>query len=161
MGKQDKQLEYYNGVVSRFSSSSALIYNAAGRPPHPYRSEPVSSVCSTCGVPITSGVLLEQIETPTTSNHADYFRFGSKHVCNACAWLFAVGKGRPGNFIATPKRLEYTVISLDSAVADKRPWIQVLPEIAALPSDTPVAGVMTTDVKPRLWPRVRLATVGN
>ena len=57
--------------------------------------------------------------------------------------------------------MEYAVISLESVVADKRPWIEVLSDIAALPPETPVAGVMTTDVKPRLWPRVRLATVGR
>jgi len=73
--------------------------------------------------------------------------------------MFAAGKGRPGNYIATPGTMEYTVISLESVVEGKRPWIEVLADIAAMPGDTPVAGVMTTDVKPRLWPRVRLATV--
>jgi hypothetical protein len=41
------------------------------------------------------------------------------------------------------------------------PWIEVLADIAAMPGNTPVSGVMTTDVKPRLWPRARLATVAR
>lgn len=142
-------------------SPSQHTWTVAGSPAHPYTEEPASTVCATCAAPITSGVPLVQIETPTTANHADYFRFGSKHVCPACAWLFAAGKGRPGNYIATPGRMEYTVISLESVVADKRPWIEVLADVATMPPDAPVAGVMTTDVKPRLWPRVRLATVAR
>lgn len=142
-------------------SASLHTWSAAGRPAHPYTEEPATGVCATCAAPISSGVPLSEIETPTTSNHADFFRFGGRHVCPACAWLFAAGKGRPGNYVATPGRFEATVISMDSVVADKRPWMVVLPELAALPADTPLAGVMTTDVKPRLWPRVRLATVGH
>jgi hypothetical protein len=106
-------------------------------------------------------VRLAEIETPTTANHADYFRFGSQHACDACAWLYAAGKGRPGNYIATRTRMEHMVISLNSVVTDKRPWLAALTEIAVLPADTPIAGVMTTDVKPRLWPRVRLATIAR
>lgn len=142
-------------------SASAHTWAAAGAPPHPYDQERCDTVCATCADAIWQGVSLRQIETPTMGNHADYFRFGSQHVCPACAWLFAAGKGRPGNYIATTGRLEYTVISHDSMVADKRPWAVVLPEILSLPAATVVAGVMTTDVKPRLWPRVRLATVGH
>jgi hypothetical protein len=102
---------------------------------------------------------LVEIETPTTANHADYFRAGARHVCDACAWLYGAGKGRPGNYLATPQRMEYLVISLESIVTDKRPWLLALRELASMPASTAVAGVMTTDVKPRLWPRVRLATV--
>lgn len=142
-------------------SATTHTWTAAGSPQHPYSHEACDTVCATCAATITSGVPLTQIETPTTANHADYFRFGSKHVCHACAWMFAAGKGRPGNYIATPGSMEYTVISLESVVEDKRPWIEVLADIAAMPPETPVAGVMTTDVKPRLWPRVRLATVAR
>ena len=140
-------------------SASMHTWMAAGSPEHPYRQEDCKAVCATCADVIQQGIRLREIETPSTANHADYFRFGSQHVCVACAWLFSAGKGRPGNYIATPGRMEYTVISLDSVVLDKRPWIEVLPEIAKLPPSTPVAAVMTTDVKPRLWPRVRLTTV--
>lgn len=140
-------------------SASQHTWAAAGKPAHPYDEDAVVTVCATCATPVTSGVPLVQIETPTTADHANYFRFGSKHVCTACAWLYAAGKGRPGNYIATPGRMEYSVISLESVVKDKRPWIEVLADLTALPADTPVAGVMTTDVKPRLWPRVRLATI--
>lgn len=137
-------------------------WQAAGSPKPPYNLEACDAVCATCAAAITVGVPLSQIETPTMSNHADYFRFrfGGKYVCQACAWMFSAGKGRPGNFIATPGRMEYTVIS-PSTAEGKRPWIDVLADIASMPPETPVAGVMTTDVKPRLWPRVRLATVSR
>jgi len=134
---------------------------AAGKPIHQYTEDACSTVCATCAMQIIHGVPLSQIETPTTANHADYFRYGSKYVCSACAWLFGAGKGKPGNYIATPNCMEYAVISLDSVVENKRPWIVILKDIAAMPNDTPVAGVMTTDVKPRLWPKTRIATVGR
>lgn len=142
-------------------TASLHTWQAAGCPPSPYGDEVAATVCATCAATIAAGVPLAQIETPSTADHANYFRFGSKHVCAACAWLYAAGKGRPGNYIATPGRMEYTVISLESVVEHKRPWIEVLADIAELPAATVVAGVMTTDVKPRLWPRVRLATVGR
>lgn len=97
---------------------------------HPYTDEACDTVCATCAAAITHGVPLTQIETPTTANHADYFRFGSKHVCPACAWLFDAGKGRPGNYIATPGRMEYAVISLESVVTDKRPWLRIYDQAA-------------------------------
>ena len=142
-------------------SASQHTWAAAGCPAHGYIEEPCETVCATCGTSIETGVHLVRIETPTTANHGDYFRFGARHVCPACAWLYAAGKGKPGNYIATPGRMEYTVISVESVVTDKRPWIEVLKDVAALPASSPAAGVMTTDVKPRLWPRVRLSTVGR
>lgn len=54
-----------------------------------------------------------------------------------------------------------TVISLESVVEDKKPWVHALRELAKLPPDTPCAGVLTTDVKIRLWPRMMPATVGG
>lgn len=142
-------------------TASQLAWTAAGSPAHGYASECASTICATCAMPISDGVHLSEIETPTMANHADYFRFGSKHVCHACAWLYGLGKGRPGNYIATPSVLEFVVISLESVVADKRPWLAVFRDLVQLPGDTPAAGVMTTDVKPRLWPRVRLATIAR
>lgn len=140
---------------------SVHIWKAAGTPPHPYLEESRHTCCATCGREMIIGIPLDAIETPTMANHADNFRFGSKNICRACAWLFAIGKGRPGNFLAYGDHLEYLVISLESVVTDKRPWCRVLPEIATLFPDTLTTGVMTTDVKPRLWPRCRMATVGN
>lgn len=142
-------------------SASSHTWQAAGQPAHPYKEEAISSRCATCGDSLAVGVPLADIETPTMANHADYFCYGTKHVCRACAWFFTIGKGRPGNFLACGDRLEYLVISLESVVADKRPWLTALSELAGLPPETLVTGVMTTDVKPRLWPRARLATVGS
>lgn len=140
-------------------TSSTLAWEGAGRPVHAYAVTPCDGACATCAAPLDEGVHISEVETPTTANHADYFRLGSTHVCNACAWLYGAGKGRPGNYIATPSRTEYLVISLESVVPDKRPWLHALRDLTALPPQTPIAGVMTTDVKPRLWPRTRVATV--
>lgn len=147
-------------------SPSDLAWRSAGKPSHGYRTEkvPADTRCATCGAYTVliddQAVHLGEIETPTTANHADFFRFGSRHVCAGCAWLFNAGKGRPGNYVSVPGRFELTVISLESVVEDKRPWLTVLRDLQALPHDTPMTGVMTTDVKPRLWPRSRLATRG-
>lgn len=143
------------------TSHADLVWRAAGSPSVDLPHEGVSACCATCGMNISAGVPISEIETPTTAGHADLFRFGSRVVCDGCAWLFGVGKGRPGNFIAYGDRLEYTVISLESVVEYKRPWLHVLRDLSALPVDTPTTGVMTTDVKPRLWHRARLARVGR
>src|SRR5690606_9412743 len=142
-------------------SHTQLAWRAAGMPRHGFDCRVYSAVCATCGAKSDENVLISDIETPTTAGHADLFRFGGSFVCGACAWLFAAGKGRPGNFIVYGDQFEYTVISLESVVADKRPWLRVLRDLSELSPTTPVTGVMTTDVKPRLWHRARLATIGR
>ncbi len=142
-------------------SASAIAWLGAGRPAQPHSTEPASGNCALCGDATDLAVPVKLIETPTTSGHADLFRFGGQHVCPACAWLFSAGKGKPGNYIAAGDRFEYAVISLESVVDDKRPWIAILRDLASLPDETRVAGVMTTDVKPRLWHRVRPASIGR
>lgn len=143
------------------TSHTHTAWAAAGCPEHPYQKIDTAGPCATCGAMIASGVSVSDIETPTTSGHADLFRFGTQHVCHACAWLFSAGKGKPGNYIAAGERFEYAVISLESVVEDKRPWIDILRSLCDMPPGTPVSGVMTTDVKPRLWHRVRPASIGR
>lgn len=144
------------------SSPSEISWAGAGKPGAPFKKTTFKGICATCGSEIEGdAVHVGEIDNPTFSNHADFFRFEGKHVCPACAWLYGAGKGKPGNYIATPESMEFTVISMDSVVASKRPWAIVLAELAGLPKATPVTGVMTTDVKPRLWPRARTATIGR
>lgn len=147
--------------MARIKSPSQLAWTAAGNPAHGLRVIDNEGVCAVCATRVIKCVALDEIETPTTSDHANIFRHSRDGVCEACAWLFMAGKGRPGNYIATPDRMEYAVISLESVVADKRPWLAILRELATRASDTPVCGVMTTDVKPRLFPRTRIATIGT
>lgn len=145
-------------------SASTVVWQGAGcpAPNEKYRVSEHAGRCSTCGTQIDGdAVAIAEIDNPTFSNHADFFRFGGSHVCLACAWLYGAGKGKPGNYIATPDKYEQTVISLESVVEDKRPWLQVIREIANLPPETLVTGVLTTDVKIRLFPRSQLRTVGN
>lgn len=122
--------------------------------------ETVNCICSTCAAEISRAVPISKIENPAFSQHSDFLRY-SKHVCVACAWLYWSGKGKPGNFVAANNRYDQLVISHESVVEDKEPWFKALNRITDMPLDTLVCGVLTTDVKPRLWPRTRLATVGN
>ena len=135
-----------------------ITWHGAGRPALVYDVTTHHGHCATCGAAIDGvAVHIKEIECPTLTQHADFIAHG-QHVCPACAWLYGAGKGKPGNFIATPDKYEQAVISLSSVVEDKRPWLTIIREIAKLPSDTPVCGVLTTDVKPRLWPRMQAAT---
>lgn len=143
-------------------SGSQISWIGSGKPASFFPAETYAGHCATCGASINGqAVHIGRIDNPTFSNHADFFRFGGMHVCPACAWLFGAGKGKPGNYIATPESFESTVISMESVVACKRPWRDVLIDLSKRPSETPVTGVMTTDVKPRLWPRARTATIGR
>lgn len=139
-------------------SASHHAWTAAGRPPHGYRETEQDTHCCTCASPIIRGVPVDEVETSTMGNHADYFAYATRHVCPACAWLFGIGKGRPGNYIAAGDRYEEAVISLESVVESKRPWLAILRDLQGAPPEMPLCGVMTTDVKPRLWPRTRMAT---
>lgn len=145
------------GAVSM--TPSTLWHCAAGTPAHSYTEEAIGGHCATCATPLTTGVALSHILTDTFTQHADFLRFGS-HACPACAWLYGMGKGNPGSIIAAGDRYWRPMLSYDSATPERPQWAEVLRIIAAMPADTPVAGVLTPDPKPRLWPRAELCTVG-
>jgi hypothetical protein len=143
-------------------SATQTAWRGAGcpRPAEKFAVTQYSGICSTCATTIDGeAVAVSEIDSSTFSGRDEAFRFGGTHVCLACGWLYGIGKSRPGNYLATLRRFEQTVISLESVVEDKRPWLQVLEDVAALPGETLVTGVLTTDVKPRLWHRTRTATV--
>jgi len=109
---------------------------------------------------MTAGCAMRHVVGPTFNNHAEYLRFGD-WFCEACSWLYSQVHGKPGNVLAVGDQLYKPLISLDAAAAgDRVSWRDVLLQIAELPPETPVAGVLTTDVKPRLWPRMPLASIG-
>ena len=117
-----------------------------------------------CGTEIDGeAVPAKRIIKSTTVGDSQLFRFRqATHFCIPCAWLMELGKGRPGNFIAsTPMGFELAVISIKSVVQDKRPLLHIVRDIAQLPPETQITGVLTTDVKPRLWHRCQIATVGD
>jgi hypothetical protein len=111
-------------------------------------------------VALTEGVPTARIENPAFSSHADMFRFGS-HVCPACAYLYSYPKRTHRNVLAIGDRTYWPMLGWDSATAERPTWWDLLHTLAEMPAETPVAGVMTTDPHPRLWPRTRLATVGR
>lgn len=136
---------------------SQFLWSISGQPPCDIEPEPYSGPCSTCGHHDICGVKTDDINNPGFSQHDEYFRFGS-HVCRACAWLYRMGKSNPGNIIGVGQKIYRPTIA-ENEGRDR--WIRVLEEISQLPSDTYVAGVLTTDVKPRVWPRMRMATIGQ
>lgn len=141
-------------------SAPQLIWRNAGEPPHRYREEAYVGPCATCAAAISTGISTEQINNPTFSNHAEFFRFGT-HVCRGCAWLYGIGKGRPGNIMAAGDALYRPVISKKSATEERPTWLEVLGGLSEVSSGDWVAGVLTTDTKPRVWPRMRLASLGD
>lgn len=141
------------------TTHSQYIYRCAGLPLVEMLEE-TTGICATCAAEINQGVPIGKIENPTFSQHADFLRY-SKHVCSGCAWLYWAGKGKPGNFVAAGDSYQQLVISHESVVEDKEPWYTALQRIAQMPPETLACGVLTTDVKPRLWPRTKLSTVGN
>lgn len=145
-------------------SAPKLCWDASGNPDihKKFKTEQALTVCATCGDSIDGkAVTVSSIDNNAFSERHESFKYRSPHVCLPCAWLYGAGRSKPGNFFCTPSVFEQTVISLESVVEDKRPWLHVLRDAARLPADTPCTGVLTTDVKPRLWPRAQLASIGS
>lgn len=110
---------------------------------------------------INQGISISNIENPTFSQKADFLRY-SKHVCNACAWLYWAGKGKPGNFLAANGKYKQLVISHEQLVRAKTTGIfpyrnyhychQTCLFVVSWP-------LMSSP--PRLWLRTKLVTVDN
>lgn len=146
--------------MGNLQSAPKLIWVAAGRPASKWPTTQIDGCCATCGVPITEGVHRRDIESVSYTQHADFHKFGD-YDCPACAWMHSYPKENHRNVIVAGEQLWWPMIGFDSATADRPHWQAVLRGIAQLPSDTPVCGCLTTDPKPRLWPRYRLCTVGG
>jgi len=80
--------------------------------------------------------------------------------CPACAWLHSYPKPNHRNVCAIGDRLFWPVLGADSVTEDRPHWATILHLLRNLPAETLVVGCITTDPKPRLWPRYRLATIG-
>jgi len=138
---------------------SSLIWKGAGSPKPKWPLEQIDrTVCSTCGIGITEGVHRKAIESVSYTQHADFHKF-SDYDCPACAWMHSYPKDNHRNILVAGDQLWWPMIGADSATEDRPHWQTVLREVAKLPGNTPVCGCLTTDPKPRLWPRYRLATV--
>ena len=137
---------------------SGMLWRAMGMPAPKWELEPVQGLCGTCGQPITAGVPQKAINSPTFAQHADYLKYGT-HVCAACAYLYGMGRSRPGNFLVVGERVYWPVISQDAETEERPSWLRVIREVARMDPRLPAAGVLTTDVKPRLWPRARAVTL--
>lgn len=129
-----------------------------------YKLEKIAGTCATCAAPIKEGVPFQPrrgvagINNDTFSGYAEYARWGT-HVCPACAWLFG-----------DPKRMHRAVLvvgehgwwpTIAQTIEGRPRWRHALREIALAHPDTPMTGILTTDPKPRLWPRANIATCGS
>lgn len=141
-------------------SAPDLIWRNAGEPPHKYAEEPYGGLCATCGAPTETGVSTDRINNPTFSNHAEFFKFGT-HVCRACAWLYGDPKRTHRNVLAVGDELWWPMISAESATEERPSWLDLFRRLPGYPPDAPLCGVLTTDPKPRNWPRMRLAAVAE
>lgn len=138
-------------------TAQQYAWRVAGEPVADLEPETMPGVCATCGGNDTMGVPTDAINSGTFSMQSDFFRFGT-HCCRACTWLYRMGKSQPGNIMAAGGKLYRPTIA-ENEGRDR--WIRVLEEVSKLPPDAPVMGIITTDVKPRVWPRVRMATRSN
>lgn len=143
------------------SSASQIVWLAAGSPEAQWPMESHGGHCATCGQSMSHGVDTSRINNISFSRHADFFRFGS-HACPACAWLYSFPKQTHRNLLAVGgETLYWPMISWDSATPERPSWYAALCAINSMPADIPVVGVITTDPKPRLWPRAKVATIGS
>jgi hypothetical protein len=137
-----------------------MIWEASGSPAPKWELEPVDGLCSTCGKSITTGVTRTRIESETYSQHADYRKYGD-YDCKACAWMSSYPKPNHRSVIVAGDSIWWPVLGVDSVTEDRPHWRDILSIIEALPGDTLVTGCITTDPKPRLWPRFKVATVSD
>lgn len=145
-------------------TASQLVYHASGEPPHKYVEEEHQGSCATCASPLAHGVDMAQINNPTFSNHSEFFKFGT-HVCRACAWMYGDPKRTHRNVLCVGDELWWPMISVESATDERPSWMGLLALLFHEPEDyppgTPVTGVLTTDPKPRMWPRMRVGALGG
>jgi hypothetical protein len=139
-------------------NAQELMYSSAGNQPlEKFKTEPHEGLCATCGSKISDGVPNKEIAGTTFSQHADFLRFGT-HICVSCAWLYQ--ESNLGNVIALGNDVYRPLIAVDAAREQNRmSWRGVFREAATREVGTPVAGILTTDVKPRFFPRVRMASI--
>lgn len=139
---------------------SQLIWRNSGSPKPEHKIvDALGATCGTCGGGSERWISSASIVTPTFGNHADFLR--GNFVCEACAWLFCIGKARPGNVLAYGDTALFPVLSA-LGVSEGRPrMIDALKRLATQPGDTDCAAIITTDTKPRVWPRARMATRGS
>jgi hypothetical protein len=155
------------GVAPVADTAPQLIWRAFGsRAPEGktgarYQFEPVSGLCCTCGAEITEGVPFESrrgvvgINNDTFSGHAEYARWGT-HACRACAWLYGDPKRTHRAILVVGERGWWPTIKAE--MEGRTRWRDLLHEIISAPPETIMTGILTTDPKPRLWPRAQLAT---
>lgn len=128
-----------------------------------YRMEAAVGVCATCaaaieiGVPFAARRGVSGIDNDTFSGHAHYASWGT-HVCPACAWLYGDPKRTHRALLVVGSRGWWPTIAQN--IEGRPRWRNVLAEIGAAPPDELMTGIMTTDPKPRLWPRAQLAACG-
>lgn len=137
--------------------ATKLISRKDGRTP--VKMVPHVGVCATCAGPMSEGMPVADVLNETFSQHADFLKYGT-HVCPACAWFYTDPKQHHRAFIAAGNLFLWPVLGEASATESRPLWRDALRRVVGMPADTPVVALLTTDPKPRLWPRVQHGTVG-
>jgi len=128
-----------------------------------YQFEPAAGRCCTCGAEIAEGVPFAPrrgvagIDNDTFSGHGEFARWGT-HACRACAWFYGDPKRTHRGCLVVGDRGWWPTIAQE--IEGRPRWRHVLGEIGRAGGDAPMTGVLTSDPKPRLWPRAQLATCG-
>jgi hypothetical protein len=151
------------------STAPHLIWRAfgslppAGKTGSKYKFEPCDGCCATCAALVTEGVPFAPrrgvagIDNDTFSGHGEYARYGS-HVCPACAWLYGEPKTMHRAMLVVGNEGWWPTIA--QVIPNRPRWRNALSAIARADPATPMTGILTTDPKPRLWPRAQMATCG-
>lgn len=116
--------------------------------------------CATCGGTMESGMPVADVLNETFSQHGDYLKWGT-HVCPACAWFFTDPKQHHRAFLGAGDLFLWPVLGEASVTEDRPLWRNALRRLVDLPEDTPAVALLTTDPKPRLWPRVQAGTAAR
>lgn len=152
------------------TTAPELIWAAFGRPAPEgktggqYKFEPADGHCATCSAPLARGVPFDPrrgvkgIDNETFSGHGEYAKWGT-HVCPACAWLYGDPKRTHRSILAVGDTAWWPTIA--KPIEGRPRWRRILRKIVDAAPDTPMAGILTTDPKPRLWPRIKTASCGQ
>lgn len=138
-------------------SHTNLCHKAAGSPDVENLQSGVDAYCGTCGQHVKQAVHQNNVNNPTFSQHGDFLK--GEWICAGCVFMYKQGKAKPGNYIAVEDDQFYYLAIADTG--DKKPWSKMLVDLIKMSPSTKVTGVLTTDVKPRLWPRSNIATISD
>lgn len=141
------------------STHTRLIYNNLGNPSLEFNAVRHDGNCACCFFKIKDGYAVSEIKGVSFSRQKSFL--SGDFLCVACMWMFNEPKKAHINLIAFGEKIVFPMISWDTATNERPNWFHTLSELAKMPMQTSVSGVLTVDPKPRLWPMSELVTRSN